>query len=647
MRLLISIVAVSALVVCSGTAWAARCAGWPETSIVFCDDFDQYCTANNPTNPWPGYPPTPDTKCATDATRDFAFFRQPYHWPSVCGTGYTAMGLSTDSWGADSTPFFAIYYGGGVTAQYHQWNLAPTVGAKNPGYNAVNGTDENPLYLRFFFGDNLAGSPPNSPLYLELVLDDDRAPTDYVLKDCMDYNDCNCLSLNPDVTCDAGTCQNIACEGACDFHQCVDGLCADGPKAGQACGRDSQCSSCVGGPRPGNACVSNYDCSGCASGPNQGLKCNSDTECGGSCISGPKIGQACSVNSQCGSCVGGGTPGANCTSNYGCQAACLPGQQATCETGPNQGTQCTLDDQCTGGPVYPIVTQQWLNSGITVPHPGLSTTIRKSIAFGQLAQTDRNPCDLETGKKPTQYHACTFDGLKWWDLRSNVFQGNSGDFNNDGRAATYQMWIKTSSYVVWLDSLVGPNSDTPQHSEATIPRQYTGPFNRIAMGTGPGSELDVNGNPVTAPACWDYPAVWPASRVMWHTYGYDNVVMMDGVLVSTEGACCLPDTSCAVMAESECLAQDGRFQGTNTTCEETVCCAYPFADVDFDDDVDQDDFGAYQLCYNGSGAAPTGCECFDRNNDGKVDATDFAAFADCFTGANVPWSASITPSCVP
>src|SRR3990172_2675308 len=114
MRVFITSATLSALMVCSSSAWASRCAGWPETSIVFCDDFDQYCTANNPTNPWPGYPPTPDTKCATSgATADNAFFMQPYHWPSFCDTGFNTMTIATNSYGTDSLPFFAKYIGGG------------------------------------------------------------------------------------------------------------------------------------------------------------------------------------------------------------------------------------------------------------------------------------------------------------------------------------------------------------------------------------------------------------------------------------------------------------------------------------------------------------------------------------------------------
>jgi len=642
MRTLFTGSVLAVLLVFAGSVYGARCAGWPDTSNVrWCDDFDNYCTENNPINPWPGYPPTPDTVCSTSSTADSSFFQQSYHWPSLCGEEFVEMAVGTESWGADSLPFFAKYYGGGTTAQYHRWDLASSISARYPGMNAVNGTDANPLYLRFFFGDNLAGSPPNSPLYLELCMDDDRAPTDYVEMDCMDYHDCNCVSSNLSATCATGTCENYACEGTCDFHQCVNSVCADdgGPKAGQPCSRDAQCSLCEGGPRPGAGCIADYDCSGCNGGPNAGLKCNNDSECGGTCIDGPKTGLACSTNNDCGGCVGGATPGAACTTDHQCQTACGAEQQATCEGGPHDGTPCSLDSECSGGPIYPVVVQQFFNASIVPPHPPAPTTIHKSLAFGQLAQTDRNPCNLETGKKPTQYHACMFDGLKWQDLRANAYPGNGEDFNNDGRSAVYQMWVRTTHFDLQLDSFVGPDDNqTPQQSTATIPRQYFGPFNRIAMGTGPGCKVDpTTGECITGYSCWDYPIVWPASRVMWHNYGYDNVVLIDGELVSTVGACCLNDGSCEDLTEADCLAQDGHYQGAGTTCDTTTCCPYPFANVDDDDDVDQDDFGRFQICFtNVGGGVPPGCECFNRDGNSDIDGADFEAFSKCWSGPNVP-----------
>jgi hypothetical protein len=114
------------------------------------------------------------------------------------------------------------------------------------------------------------------------------------------------------------------------------------------------------------------------------------------------------------------------------------------------------------------------------------------------------------------------------------------------------------------------------------------------------------------------------------------------------GACCKNDASCVETDINTCeTVLGGRHQGPGTGCATTTCCPYPFADGDHDGDVDQDDFGVFQLCYNGSGPVPTGCECLDRNTDSKVDGLDLTAFTDCWTGPNVPWSQSLTPGCNP
>ena len=80
-------------------------------------------------------------------------------------------------------------------------------------------------------------------------------------------------------------------------------------------------------------------------------------------------------------------------------------------------------------------------------------------------------------------------------------------------------------------------------------------------------------------------------------------------------------------------------------------CAYPSVDGDHDGDVDQVDFGVFQLCFTGP-TAPTGgltqaCRCFDKNQDGIVDATDFGAFMDCLTGPDINWTQELKPNCQP
>ncbi len=60
-------------------------------------------------------------------------------------------------------------------------------------------------------------------------------------------------------------------------------------------------------------------------------------------------------------------------------------------------------------------------------------------------------------------------------------------------------------------------------------------------------------------------------------------------------------------------------------------------DFDFDDDVDQDDFGHLQACLGGTGVAiPQGCEDADLNRDHEVDQQDFTVFQSCLSGPNQP-----------
>jgi hypothetical protein len=66
------------------------------------------------------------------------------------------------------------------------------------------------------------------------------------------------------------------------------------------------------------------------------------------------------------------------------------------------------------------------------------------------------------------------------------------------------------------------------------------------------------------------------------------------------------------------------------------CPQQPFADVNRNGVVNNDDFAVFVGCAMGPGVAYPGstaaCECFDRNADGDVDEEDFAAFQRCWSG---------------
>jgi hypothetical protein len=60
-------------------------------------------------------------------------------------------------------------------------------------------------------------------------------------------------------------------------------------------------------------------------------------------------------------------------------------------------------------------------------------------------------------------------------------------------------------------------------------------------------------------------------------------------------------------------------------------------DFDEDNDVDQEDFGKFQVCLSGSCIAyPAGCADADLDADADVDQHDWELFQRCMSGANVP-----------
>ncbi len=90
-------------------------------------------------------------------------------------------------------------------------------------------------------------------------------------------------------------------------------------------------------------------------------------------------------------------------------------------------------------------------------------------------------------------------------------------------------------------------------------------------------------------------------------------------------------------------------------CDDPACagfgrcrCHRPFADADGDGDVDQSDFGVFQICFTGGFTGvpedPAYCLCFDRGLRGTVVWTDYAEFVNCVTGPGIPWSADNNPT---
>lgn len=71
---------------------------------------------------------------------------------------------------------------------------------------------------------------------------------------------------------------------------------------------------------------------------------------------------------------------------------------------------------------------------------------------------------------------------------------------------------------------------------------------------------------------------------------------------------------------------------------------YVTADLDFDGDVDADDFEKFKACSTGPGVGPpdTGCERVDFDGDNDVDMDDYGVYQRCFSGVDLP----PIPSCI-
>ena len=518
-------IGVALMAITSSQASADRCIGPKDNDvaqtygvpainaadITWCDDFDSYCTANcgacdtgDPTSIWPGFPPTPDNLCASPTDVSETFFGKPYHWPNATVSnplGLSSSAASSGPWqwlgwdnaeGWTTGPYTLLYKGNRETNQYHTFNLVPAIADRFPGMNLLNGSNENPLTLRFWMNAaeiphpewGYLEVPANLAMYVELRKEEDHAPTNYVMRNCYP-------------------------EG-------------QGP--------------------------------------------------------------------------------------------------------------------------YPMVCQQ---RNVPAGCPTPSTTVHSSLAFGWLSLLDTNPCDVENGRKPTNYHSAVFDGTRWTQMLNSMFAGQVGGFNWDYGQAYFEMKIMTNVMEIKQFSYKDVGGQTWQlyTSTATIPRQYLGAFNRMSIGVAPGCELNANGTCAGDPDVWRYMKNAPPSQNWgWSDNYVDRVALLGGIGDAAERACCMPDRACTVATGAACVQAGGVPVENQTACIPGVCvdvvCPKPFADEDWDKDVDMDDFAALQRCLTPTSSIATGCKCFDKNADGAIDAVDVERFVYCTSGKEVAWAAT-------
>ena len=335
---------------------------------------------------------------------------------------------------------------------------------------------------------------------------------------------------------------------------------------------------------------------------------------------------------------------------------------------PNCATYCS--PAINQGP-FPIICAQG-NPAMPLPAgcPPVGITpppVHQAIAVGALAVMDPDPCHCGVqAHQPINYHLNLYDGQLWWNLRKDsplastgtvtLIDGTPvpnppsdiaedvGDFGlsspGDGKSVNFvRITVKTNTIDVFMLSRLKSGIDSQFYHVTSemlnIPRAYTGPFDRIRGGVGSGCVLADNTSWETCTGSTDRSCIATASG---YFVDFDDFVLYGGTGYSVNGACCLPNADCVNdLTQSACEEMTGRWQGQSTTCETLTCCPYPFADAEKDGDVDQDDFGLFQVCWTDlGGGVPTGCECFNRVDDNTIDINDFLEFAKCYTGANVP-----------
>lgn len=354
----------------------------------------------------------------------------------------------------------------------------------------------------------------------------------------------------------------------------------------------------------------------------------------------------------------------DCNCNGG---GCGPGETPTCDGGPHDGMTCSNDLDCYGGPLRQVLQTS-------------DGTVHASFAVGMMSIMDTNPCDLDQGYYPSVWRLVVFDGLTWHKFKAPLFDlpltsppdkadlypqpgWNRVDFaigedDIEVRITNLRSVAMYSGDAVCQFGLCwgGPHHDwgcetdddcpdgtaiiPNEYLVARVPRQYKGPFNKYALGPGKGRDLTDPQNPGSE-ECIE---ALSSDDVL-----SDEIVIYDGVFAPSipEGACCLPGMLCTQATEADCIAAGGQWQGDGTDCATTLCCPYPWADADEDDDIDQADFGLFQKCYAGPIAVtPVDCECWDRDDNGHVDDADFALFLDCVTGPDIPFSISPPVNCI-
>ncbi|HRR87500.1 MAG TPA: hypothetical protein P5316_21045 [Phycisphaerae bacterium] len=135
-----------------------------------------------------------------------------------------------------------------------------------------------------------------------------------------------------------------------------------------------------------------------------------------------------------------------------------------------------------------------------------------------------------------------------------------------------------------------------------------------------------------------YPRINLAGEIVWQ--GFDG---SDWEIYTLREGAILQVTNNNYDDRAPCINDQSQIAWHADSAENTseIFSAIPFvpvpADFDGDGDVDQEDFGHFQICMTGSGGAITlGCEDAILDGDTDVDGADLDIFMNCLSGADVP-----------
>jgi hypothetical protein len=113
---------------------------------------------------------------------------------------------------------------------------------------------------------------------------------------------------------------------------------------------------------------------------------------------------------------------------------------------------------------------------------------------------------------------------------------------------------------------------------------------------------------------------------------------IDGQLVGTSKRACRADLQYVRLGVNFKSYDNIWYDDVLVQVDPIPPCYEPRFDADGDEDVDQEDFSFFQLCFGGAGC--NACRCMNSNGDGIVDVGDLAAFEACAGGPTVPAAAA-------